>query len=301
MLAGTGVLYWLPGMRMEAIGSSTQRELRVISGQESASARQMLQALKARFPSLVTDADPAAFDGKRGPAVYVSIGAQSLQRALGADLKAPLLSLMTSSQSYRQLVAPEGGGAKDRPNVSAVFADAAPTAQLQLISAIFDSRVTVGTLLSDASAYLERPLRQAATQAGIELLIEKVAPSADVVRALTRLRGAQVLLAVPDGTLYTPDTLRSILESTYRRAMPVIGFSAATVAAGTLATAYCTIDDMVADLADWLDDLGNGPLPEPRFARYWRVAVNESVARSLGVPIDDKVRQLGNHPGGKQP
>jgi putative ABC transport system substrate-binding protein len=157
-------------------------------------------------------------------------------------------------------------------------------------------------LLSDASAYIEKPLRQAAAQYGIDLVIEHVAASTDAVRSLTRLRGAQALLAVPDATLYGPDALRAILESTYRRGMPVIGFSAATVAAGTLATAYPSIDDVAADLFDLLDSLpgsGNGGLPEPRHPRYWRVSVNDSVARSLGVAVSEKVLNLGNSSAGK--
>jgi ABC-type uncharacterized transport system substrate-binding protein len=129
-------------------------------------------------------------------------------------------------------------------------------------------------------------------------VVERVAPSVDVVRSLTRLRGVQVLLAVPDNVLYTPDTLRAILESTYRRGMPVIGFSSATVAAGTLATAYCAIDDVVADLADLLDGPGE-VLPEPRFPQYWRVVVNDSVARSLGVPLSERILRLGNKPAGR--
>jgi putative tryptophan/tyrosine transport system substrate-binding protein len=110
------------------------------------------------------------------------------------------------------------------------------------------------------------------------------------------------LLAVPDGTLYTPDALRAVLESSYRRGLPVVGFSAATVAAGTLATAYCAPEDVAADLIDFLDAWaaqGAAALPEARFGRYWRVVVNETVARSMGLPLSDKVRNLGNAPTGR--
>jgi putative ABC transport system substrate-binding protein len=222
--------------------------------------------------------------------------------AYAAALKGPLISVFTSSQIYRQVVGHDPASARDRAGITAIYADAAPAAQLQLIAALFEHHVTVGVLLSESSSYLERPLRQAAVQAGVELLLERLDPASDVTRALTRLVGAQVLLAVPDSTLYTPDTLRSVLESTYRRGLPVIGFSSATVVAGTLATAYCAIDDVVADLADLLDGWvaqGGGALPEPRFPRYWRVSVNDSVARSLGVPITDKVINLGNLPAGR--
>jgi putative ABC transport system substrate-binding protein len=280
----------LGGLSALAAGPGAPREVRLITEPESAAGRQILQALKARHAASLLEADPAA----RGSATHVSVGPAALRRALEMDLKGPLVSVLTSSQAFRQWVG-------DRSAVTALYADASPLAQLQLMATIFDSRVTVGVLLSDASAYLERPLRQAASHWGLELLLERIAPSSDVVRSLTRLRGAQVLLAVPDSTLYTPDTLRAILESTYRRGMPVIGFSSATVAAGTLATAYCAVDDVVADLLDLLDGLGpvGSGLPEPRFPSHWRVAVNDSVARSLGVPITDKVLNLGKPTPGR--
>jgi len=277
------------------------RELRVITASDAEPGRQMLAALKARYPALQADAEPRVLDARSGPAIYVSVGPAALRRALSADLKGPLISVLTSSQTYRQWTGLDVMGAKERANVTALYADASPASQLQLIATLFERRVTVGVLLSEASAYLERPLRQAASQVGVELLIERSDLSSDAARLLTRLAGAQVLLAVPDSTLYTRETLRSVLESTYRRGMPVIGFSAATVAAGTLATAHATVDDVVADLAEVLDTWGQGALPEPRFPRYWRVTVNDNVARSLGVPVTDKVLNLGHRPPGRTP
>lgn len=304
LLLGVGCA--APALVTEPTQAAGPRDLHVIIGPDSAPQRQILQALKQRYPSLVADADPAVYDSRRGSAVHVSIGPAALRRALSADLKGPLISVFTSSQTYRQLMAQPPGS--ERSGVTAIYADAAPHDQLQLIAALFERRVTVGVLLSDASAYLERPLRQAAGQIGVDLLIERLHPladevRADVVRSLTRLTGAQVLLAVPDGTLYTPETLRAVLESTYRRGLPVVGFSSATVAAGTLATAYPSVNDVATDLIELLDSLGGNAqaaLPEPRYPRYWRVTVNENVARSLGINFSDRVLALGNPAAGKQ-
>ncbi|MDI1260968.1 hypothetical protein [Aquabacterium sp.] len=300
ILAGLGCVPCLCGRSLHA-ATGAPRELRIVMGPEATSGRQIQQALKLRYPGLVVEAELA--DARRSAAavMQLAIGSAGLRRALDTGLKGPLISVLASSQAYRQLLAQDTG--RERASVTAIHAEASPLAQLQLISAIFEGRATVGVLLSDASAYLERALRQAATSTGMDLLVERVAPSADVVRSLTRLRGVQVLLAVPDNVLYTPDTLRSILESTYRRGMPVVGFSAATVAAGTLATAYCAIDDVVADLVDLLDPLMSQAvaeaLPEPRFPHYWRVVVNDSVARSLGVPLNERILRLGNRPPGR--
>ncbi len=282
---------------------SASKELRVITATDPTAQRPILQALRSRYPALLAEADPAAWDMRKINGPVIALGPTALRRALSTDLHAPLISVLTSSQAYRRLLAsvPREYGST-APVTTAIYADASPSAQIQLIATLFERKVTVGVLLSDATAYLEKSLRQAAQQFGLEILIIKVDPSQDPSRALNGLSGAQVLLAVPDSTLYTPDTLRAVLESTYRRGMPVVGFSAATVAAGTLASAYPDVDDMVADLTELIDGLaasGNETLPEPRFPRYWRVAINENVARSLGIFITDKVRALGVHPPGR--
>ena len=45
-----------------------------------------------------------------------------------------------------------------------------------------------------------------------------------------------------------------------------------------------------------LESAAAGRLLDAQYPRYWRVAVNESVARSLNVIVDDTVRKLGNRP-----
>lgn len=269
------------------------RELRVLTAGEPASLKLVLQALRQRFPALVTDSDPVQLEAGKAGGPLVTIGPVALRRALDAGVKTPLVAVFASSQACIKLI---GEGPREHAAATAIYADAPPLAQLQLVSHLFERKVTCGVLLSESSAYLERPLRQAAAVAGVDLMLEQAAPGADVVRSLNRLGGAHVLLAVPDSTLYTADTLRAVLESTYRRALPVIGFSAATVAAGTLAAAYPDIDDVVSDLAELLDTLGSGSLPEPRHPNYWRVGVNTKVARSLGIAVSDKVLALGSRP-----
>jgi ABC-type uncharacterized transport system substrate-binding protein len=290
-----GVLLGLCGLPTIALGSA--RELRVLTAPDASAQRPLLAALRLRLPGLVADADPAVLDARRGGA-WLTLGPQALRRALEADAHVPIVSALSSSQTYRKLLS---ASPRDPGSTTAVFAEASPAAQMQLIAALFERRVVVGILLSEASSYLERPLRQAAQAAGLDVQLTYAGAGQDPVRAINALNAAQVLLAVPDGSLYTPDALRSVLESTYRRSLPVIGFSAATVNAGTLACAHADLDDVAADLLDLIDSLGGGgaPLPEARYPRYWRVAINDNVARSLGLPVSDKLRSLGVRPIGR--
>jgi ABC-type uncharacterized transport system substrate-binding protein len=259
--------------------------------------RALVQALRARHPTLQAETDAANIDWRKSQAPVITLGPQALRKALDADSHAPLVAALTSSQLYRRLT---GADPRDR-NACGIFAEASPLAQMQLISALFERHVTVGVLLSEASGHLDKLLRQAASQTGHDIQIAYAAAGQEAVRSINALPAAQVLLAVPDNALYTPDTLRSVLESTYRRGLPVIGFSAAMVNAGTLAAAHADIEDIVTDLLDLLDTLppAGSPPPEARYPRYWRVAINDNVARSFGLLVSDKARALGNRPGGR--
>jgi putative ABC transport system substrate-binding protein len=290
-----GTLLGLGSWPLLAAGPA--RELRVLTAPDPAPQRALLQALRQRHPNLQADADPAALDGRRN-SLWLTLGPQALRRALEAEVHQPLVSVLSSSQAYRRQLATAN---REAASTTALFAEASPAAQMQLIAALFERRVVVGTLLSESSAWMDKPLRQAAQAAGLDVQVIYASPGQDPVRAINALNSAQVLLAVADGSLYTPDTLRAVLESTYRRGLPVIGFSAATVNAGTLACAHADQDDLAADLLELIDGLpsGNLPLPEARHPRYWRVAINDNVARSLGMPVTDRLRNLGNHPTGR--
>lgn len=286
----------LGGLSVLDLKAAPAREIRIVSSPEPGAQKLIIQALKSHYPGLLAYTDPTTVDLRHSTSPVVTLGPAALRRTLESDCRAPLISALTSSQAYRRLLAATG---RDPANSTALFAEASPAAQMQLIAAIFERKVTVGALLSEASSYLEKPLRQAAMQAGLELQLARTETGQDPVRAINALSGTHVLLAVPDSTLYTRDTLRSVLESTYRRGMPVIGFSAATVTAGTLASAWSDPDDIATDLIELLDSLGTNALPEARYPRYWRVSINDNVARSLGLSITDKVRAMGTRPPGR--
>lgn len=225
--------------------------------------------------------------------VYIALGPAALRATIRADLNAPVVSLFTSSQSYVDIL---DQARANRPQITGIFAEASPAHQMELIARLFGRRVAVGVLISENTEYLVGVLKASAQDVNLELDIQRVRPDEPVVRALTRLSSAAALLIVPDPALYRAATLRDVLESTYRRNQPVIGFSSATVAAGTMATAYSTVDDVIAQLDEVLHSIGSGRLPPPQFPRYWRVAINENVARSLNIVVRDEVRMLGERP-----
>jgi putative tryptophan/tyrosine transport system substrate-binding protein len=268
-------------------------ELRVLSGPDSPVTREIVQTLSRRYPRAQIGSDIDGLAARRGPAVYLAVGPAALEAALAAEVDSPVVSVFTSSPVFVDMLR---SAPRRRAPVTAIYAEASPADQLKLIAQLYRRRVTVAVLLTEGTAYLEPILRRAAQNEALDLHLERLASDDNVIRALARVPSSAVLLAVPDNRIYNAANLRTILESTYRRGQAVVGFSTALVAAGTLAGAYSSIDDTLAQLDSVLDAIAAGHPPEPQFPRYWRVAINENVARSLNVVIDDSVRSLGHRP-----
>ena len=289
---------WLVGGALFAWQSAAQSrgELRILLAGETPQHATLVRAIRERWPKVAEYTDPlaarAARPARPAPIAYLAIGPRALQAALPLPLDAPLISTLVSRQAYGQLVdqvAPQAA-------VTAIFAEPSPAQQMRTIAAVLRKRATVGALVSEQSRYIEPLLRKAASDMGLSLLAETHDPSIGLSRNLLRLVTAEAVLIFPDNSIYTPESLRELLESTYRRRQPVFGFSEALVNAGTLASAFSNADDVAAHLADLLGAISDGRVPAPQYPRFWRVAINDSVARSLDIVIDGSARSLGDRP-----
>jgi hypothetical protein len=295
----TGRRRLVRGLPLLAIASAfaparaAEFELRILTSDDSDPTRQIVRAIERRYPDARSSPDLRTLIARNGPAVYAAIGPGALQLALEADLVDPLISLFTSNEVYTRILR-SLPATRRRASITAVYAEAAPKHQMQLIRQLLGRHVTVGVLLTDNTRHLNEALQTAARAAGLELDAQIVDANENVVRASTRVASSQVLLAVPDSTLYTGQVLRSLLESTYRRRQPVIGFNVGMVNAGTLAAAYSSIEDTIAGLGELARAATAGRLPEPDYPRHWRIAINDNVARSLGIVVEEAVRSLGN-------
>jgi putative tryptophan/tyrosine transport system substrate-binding protein len=279
---------------LRAAGAARVPPLRMLVD-ESDSARQIGDALQHRYPSARVDTDAQAWMRSDDPAVYLAAGPAGLHAALEAKPPGPLISLFVASPAFTRAVRSAGTPAKHP--VTAIHAEASPQSQLRLIRQLYARRVSVGVLLGSATADMQAELQQAAQAADLGLVIHRIEAADNPVRELAALASTQVLLTVPDPDIYSPQNLRPLLESTYRRGQAAIGFSTAMVRAGTLAAAYATIEDVIAQVGGVADVLMDGKAVAPQHPLYWRVMVNDSVARSLNLIVDSSTRALGNLPG----
>jgi ABC-type uncharacterized transport system substrate-binding protein len=271
--------------------------LRIVVSDDGDSTKQIVAAIKRRYPSSEVLASSAAQTKGRNT-IDVAVGPAALRTLLENRTDGIIISVFTSSQVFRGLL---DTAPKQRANkVTAVFADPAPADQVQLIFRLYKRRVRVGVLVSEATSYVTPDLSKVATAANIDLRVERFKPGESPTRALNRLANATAILAIPDNNVYSTDSIRSILDTTYRRNQAVVGFSPSMVRAGVLASVYSDVEDIVAHLTELISEVEySGLLPMPQHPKYFKVQINDSVARSLNVVVDEPTRSFSRKPGAR--
>lgn len=273
------------------------RDVEIVTVDDSDTTRRIIEGLQKRFPGAQVTIDLSKPLPPRRNPVYVAVGPAALRALVNKEIDGTIVSVFTSSQAYRSILE----SAPKRPNsVTAIYAEPSPADQMRLISAIYKRRVTVAVFISERTSYLLPTLRPAAAEAGLELNIEHVGADDNLNRALNRVSQAPVILAVPDTSIYNAENIRNILVTSYRHNQAVVGFSSALVNAGALATTYSSIEDIAAQIDELLDEFaGSGRLPAPQFPKYFSTVVNDSVARSLNLVIDDRVKKMARKPSAR--
>ncbi|WP_428610286.1 ABC transporter substrate-binding protein [Sedimenticola sp.] len=220
--------------------------------------------------------------------ITLGLRAGEVMRNMNTGL--PILHALISRSSYQKL-------ASDI-NHSAIFLDQPITRQLQLAK-IIRHDPHIGLLMSPITQPIRDELFEEALKQDIPISYRSVDSSEMVGPQLKAvLEESNILLALPDPTIFNRTTIFNILLSSYHNKTPVIGFSSAYVKAGALIAAYSTPEDIARHLAEYTSNYlnsGTGELPGPFYPKYFSVAVNQSVARSLGISLPEEtdiIRQM---------
>ena len=253
----------------------------------------IVRDLSKRIPAarIVSLSDKTEIKASKS-SIIITVGPSALRSYLEKSREGNIISTFTSSQAFRAIL----DSIPDRPSsLSAIFSEPSPISQFQLISLLYKKPVIVEALLSDKTRYLEPILERAAAQTGNELSIEYITAGSNINQTLSQIPETSVLIGLPDNSIFNVANARIIIMSTYRKNQGLIGFSAALVKAGALATTYSSIAEIDEQVVEVLSAyLSTGKLPDPQFPKYFRSVVNEDVARSLNLVVDEQVRNFSN-------
>lgn len=219
--------------------------------------------------------------------LIISLGSETTQELFQHRRPNPVISLLIPKQAYRTLLQ------QKPPNVrwTAVYIDQPLSRQLALIRHLLGPDKKVGVLLGPYSEAEKSSLQSAARSSRQQLEIQKINDQDQLIPALNMLTDhSDVLLALPDPTVFNKTTIRGILLLSYRKNIPMIGFSRAYVKAGAIAALYTDLDQISEQAYRLtLRFLKTGGLPRSSYyPDAFSVELNYKVARTLNLDLKDE-------------
>jgi len=192
------------------------------------------------------------------------------------------LYFYTSSSSYSVL--------NNRAPNSALFRDQPISRQWQLARLLLPN-LHRALVIHSTPLYPDAALKAAETNTenSATLDIKRVTISDDWAKLLSLwMTDHDVLIGIDDKNLYTRDTIRSVLLTTYRHGKVLIGPSRGFVAAGSLASTYTSPEQYLQQLQQMVRVWSEmRVLPKPQFPRAYQISVNRQVANSLDLSLPD--------------
>jgi len=214
--------------------------------------------------------------------LIVAVGMKATE-LVAAKTDIPLLGAMLPKAGYEELLARQ----RHAKGISAIYLNQPWSRQLDFLKAAFPDRHRIGLLYSpDTRIDLVRLRQDIAARDG-SLIAQPVRSAENIFTSLEDvLAGCDVLLALPDSMIYSSSNIRNILLTSYRRNVPLIGLSQAYVNAGALAAIFSTPEQIAEQTSDAVIAFARtAQLAEPQYPTNFTVAVNQQVARSLGIEL----------------
>ena len=222
------------------------------------------------------------------PDLIIAVGSEAFRATLALGLNTPVLATLIPRNSYEKILA-ESGRSRPRGSTSAIVLDQPPARLGAFIRNLLPTYQRVG-LLSSAETRAQLPaFRQ--SFGGLILDAEDVSGDPALLGAISNLMPrVNLLLALPDSTIYKRENIKSILVTTFRYQRPVIAFSKAFVTAGALAAIYSTPSQLARQSTDLLLALPAGAtsLPAIQMPSQFAISINSNVAQSLNLDLPDE-------------
>ena len=225
--------------------------------------------------------------GPLTPKLFVTLGAEAAQALAKGELRSPVLCVLLPRNSFERAL--QDSGRKASAQFSALYLDQPLSRQLDLIRLALPDARRLGVLWGPESQFQAGALKALALARGMEVVEAAVGRDELLFPGLKRvLEDADLLLALPEPQLYNSASIQNILLSSFRARVPLVAFSSAYVRAGALLALHVTPTQTGLQAATMARAVLQGKaLPAaPVYSQDFSVAVNEHVARSLGLNLD---------------
>jgi putative tryptophan/tyrosine transport system substrate-binding protein len=229
-------------------------------------------------------AQQALATARQSDAPIIAVGASATRAVLAAPGSAPVIACMSAD-------ADELRAAR---NATGVMLEFSMETQLRWIHRFVPDSQAVGVLYNPQENQARiAEAHKVAQRLGLRLVAREVHKPQDLPGALESLaREADVLLAVTDQIVLSPQTTQAILLFSFRNRMPFSGLSSSWVKAGALYALERDYPDLGAQCAEMAVEVLNGraassiPPAKPRKVVY---AVNVRTADQLKLRLPEEL------------
>lgn len=275
-------LIFLLSIPLFAFGADELRVLVVLSGSTTpyqTFAKTFRQNLSSNVHVSVLERPGDASIRDQPADLIVTVGVKATDLMMSTPI--PVLAVMVPSATYSDLLEKQTRVGQ----ISAIYIDQPLSRQVALLSAALPERRRVGVLYSAASQINLEELHNELDKKGYKLVAKQVQGDKTLASDLEDvLEHSDVLLAIPDSTIFNSSYIRNILLSSYRRQIPLVGLSQAYVNAGALCAIFSTPEQLAAQASAASTLFAQTRhLPAPQPPALYTIGVNREVARALGV------------------
>ena len=229
----------------------------------------------------------------------ITIGYQAAVTVIQDTTDKPVLSLLIPKLAFNRILKKNINKEK-RYLFSSIYIDQPVKRQISLINELSSNFRKIGVLYGKNSYSRKNEITTIVKKAGLGVKNITVLERTELISETRHLsENSDILLAIPDNTIYNRRSIKGILLTTYRNKIPVIGFSRAYVKAGALAAVYSSPDNISKHAIEVLNhNTRHSYISASRYhPKYFEVEINTKVARSLNISLQSKdtlLKQLIN-------
>jgi len=216
--------------------------------------------------------------------IYVPVGKNAFDYVIKIIHDRPILPTLITRFDFQQTINKVAN--TDNNKIGAIFIDQPLTRYFSFARLALPNNKRFGFLISNEYRRIIPEFKSAIKDYSYYLFIHN--NNKNLISSLTDvIDNSDVIIALPDPVIFNRKNTYNILLSTYRRLIPIIGFSDSYVSAGALAGIYATPELIGKQTGEVIYEISKQKIIDklPRLpAKYFEISVNNKVSRSLGIP-----------------
>lgn len=226
-------------------------------------------------------------------ALIIGIGTKAARSIAKLELDTPKFYVLVPKITLQKILQEKSN--KTLEKNYGIYLDQPFLRELNLAKLIVTNANTAGVILGPMTRGQKPGLIESSKKAGLSLKIAEFKnEQAGYAEARDLLQKTDVILTLPDPLVLSPQRAKWLLYQSYNNKVPIISFSKSYVEAGALAAVYSTPRHIGWQAGEVAVDILSKPGSHSQYhyPTYFDVAVNYSVARSLGLDIADEADLL---------